>query len=163
MIVVMGVSGAGKTTVGERLAGVLGAEWIEGDRLHPESNVAKMAAGSPLDDDDRAGWLETIRTQLLEKLTGGVERVVVACSALKRSYRERLLAGVPGAVIVYLKGSYPLIEERMRARAGHFMPVALLASQFEALEEPGADETAVVVDVDQGVDEIVRVLAARLG
>jgi gluconokinase len=156
VIVVMGVSGTGKSTIGRALAETLDLPFVEGDDLHPASNVAKMAAGTPLTDADRAPWLDLIAGQL-------VRPVVVTCSALKRSYRDRLRVAAPDLVLVYLHGSPELLATRMAQRDGHFMPTALLESQLATLEEPAADEEAIGVDVSLQPEEIVELVTARLG
>jgi carbohydrate kinase (thermoresistant glucokinase family) len=155
-VVVMGVSGSGKTTVGAALADALGLRFVDGDALHPVANVAKMAAGIPLDDDDRAPWLDAIGAVL----AGGP--VVVACSALKRAYRDRLRAAAPRLELVFLDGDRELLASRMVARPGHFMPASLLDSQLATLEPPTADEQALTVDVSAPVVEIVASLAERM-
>ena len=144
--VVMGVSGSGKTTIGRALASELGADFLEGDKFHPPSNVAKMSRGEPLDDADRWPWLDRLAEELARARSSG-RSVVLACSALKRSYRDRLRRGAPDLRLVYLKGDKALILERLRARKQHFMPPGLLDSQFKALEEPGSEETPIVIDV----------------
>ncbi|MFD5703287.1 gluconokinase [Streptomyces lasiicapitis] len=144
VVVVMGVAGTGKTTVGPLLAARLGVPYAEGDDFHPEANIAKMSAGTPLTDDDRWPWLDAIGEWAHGRAgLGGV----VSSSALKRSYRDRLRAAAPGLVFVHLTGDRALIEERMRQRKGHFMPTALLDSQFATLQPLGADEAGVDVDV----------------
>jgi gluconokinase len=144
VVVVMGVAGTGKTTVGPLLAARLGVPYAEGDDFHPPANIARMSAGTPLGDDDRWPWLDAIGAWAAERTgLGGV----VSCSALKRSYRDRLRAAAPAVVFVHLAGDRPLIEERMAHRRGHFMPTALLDSQFATLQPLGADEAGVVVDV----------------
>jgi len=166
IVVVMGVSGSGKTTVGPLLAGRLGWPYAEADDFHPESNVAKMAAGKPLDDDDRAPWLAAIARWIAEQQDRG-EPGVVSCSALKRKYRDVLRDGRPGVLVVYLDGSRELIERRMVARHGHFMKAEMLAGQFADLEPPDPDEAAVSVSIDgtpgEIVDEIIRVVGPELG
>jgi carbohydrate kinase (thermoresistant glucokinase family) len=144
-VAVMGVSGSGKTTVAERIAVQLGAEMQEGDQLHPPENVAKMRSGVPLDDADRCPWLDAIGRRLQTAQAEG-RAVVVTCSALKRAYRERLLAARPDLVFVYLKGSRALFEARVRGRVHEYMPASLLDSQFATLEEPGEGEPVIAVD-----------------
>jgi gluconokinase len=144
-IMVMGVSGSGKTTVALLVAAKLGAEMLEGDRLHPPENVAKMRAGVPLEDSDRWPWLDAIG-RLLQAAKAERRTIVVTCSALKRIYRERLLAARPDLVFVYLKGSPALFEARLRGRVHEYMPASLLDSQFATLEEPGEGEPVIAVD-----------------
>ncbi|MFZ3474519.1 gluconokinase [Streptomyces sp. 4.24] len=159
VMVVMGVAGTGKTTVGRLLAEELGLPYAEGDAFHPAANVAKMSAGTPLDDTDRWPWLDAIGEWMRNRagLSGGV----VAASALKRVYRDRLRAAAPGTAFVHLTGERPLIEKRMAARKGHFMPLALLDSQFATLEALQADEDGVLVDVAGSPQEVAhRALAA---
>jgi len=144
--VVMGVSGSGKTTVAAALARQEGWILLEGDAFHPPANIAKMKAGVPLTDEDRWPWLQAIAARADELRKAG-ESTAVACSALKRSYRAILIGDHADAVLIYLRGSKALIAARLKARQGHFMPPALLDSQFAALEEPGADEHPIVVDV----------------
>ena len=162
IIVVMGVSGSGKTTVGAMLAGALGAAFLEGDDLHPRSNVEKMKSGRPLDDADRRPWLEAIARRIDEWRSQGVAGVVT-CSALKRAYRDILIGNRPEVRLVYLKGSHDLIRERMAARHEHFMPLGLLDSQFTTLQEPGPDERPIVVEVAGSPAEIVAAIIRRLG
>ncbi len=159
VIVLMGVSGSGKTTVGRRLAEALDAEFAEGDSYHPPANVEKMRSGIPLDDADREPWLERLSAEI-DRWLERSQSVVLACSALKRSYRDILGAGRPEVRFVYLRGSEPLIHDRLAHRRGHYMPASLLASQFAALEEP---EDAITVDVDRDPDEIVASILAALG
>jgi gluconokinase len=151
VVVVMGVAGTGKTTVGRLLAEALGVPYAEADGFHPPANVAKMSAGIPLDDTDRAPWLDAIGAwaHRREGLGG-----VVSCSALKRVYRDRLRAAAPGIVFLHLTGDRALIGRRMAERAGHFMPVALLDSQFATLEPLEADEPGVSVDVLPGPEAV---------
>jgi gluconokinase len=156
VIVVMGVSGTGKSTIGRALAETLDLPFVEGDDLHSEANVAKMAAGIPLTDADRAPWLDRIAAELDRP-------VVITCSALKRAYRDRLRLAAPDLVLVYLHGSPELLAARMAQRDGHFMPTALLESQLATLEEPAADEDVIGVDVMLRPDEIVELVADRLG
>ncbi|MCW5734719.1 MAG: gluconokinase [Enhydrobacter sp.] len=158
----MGVSGSGKTTIAEMLAGALGVGFLEGDDLHPSSNVEKMKNGTALTDADRLPWLQAIAHRIDDWRTRG-EAGVVTCSALKRAYREILIGYRPDVRLVYLKGSRELIHRRMAARHGHFMPVGLLDSQFATLEEPADDEQPVVVDVAGSPAEIVAEIIRRLG
>lgn len=147
----MGVSGSGKSTVGAALAQRLRVPFVDADTLHPPANIAKMAAGEPLDDDDRRPWLDAVGEWLAGHRDGGV----VSCSALKRKYRDQLREHYPQVVFLHLAGSPALIGGRLAARTGHFMPAALLRSQFDALEPLGADEAGVTVDVGQPVDAII--------
>lgn len=159
--IVMGVSGSGKSVIGAILARELGVEFVEGDTLHPPENVERMAAGIPLTDDDRRGWLLAIAARLREAKQAGVG-LVVSCSALKRSYRD-LLRSVAEAELqfVYLAGSRGLIAARLAQRRGHFMPPSLLDSQFAILEEPSQDERAWVCDIRETPDTIIADLVAR--
>ncbi|MFZ3234804.1 MAG: gluconokinase [Stellaceae bacterium] len=159
--VVMGVAGVGKTTVGERLAERLDWEFIEGDRLHPPENVAKMQSGRPLNDADRAPWLAAV-AQAIDAWRAHGTCGVLTCSALKRDYRRRIIGDRPGVRLVYLDGSRELIGERLAARRGHFMPPSLLDSQLALLEAPGRDEDPITVSVDRPVDCIVGQIAAVL-
>jgi carbohydrate kinase (thermoresistant glucokinase family) len=142
-IVVMGVCGCGKTTVGEALAAELRLPYVEGDLLHSPQSVARMAAGVPLTDTDRQGWLREIGQQLAQARNG----VVVTCSALKRSYRDVLRRAAPDLRLVYLRGAPSLLAARLAARQGHYMPAALLQSQLDILEPPAPDEHAIEVEV----------------
>ena len=160
-IVVMGVSGCGKSTIASALARRLGWEFIEADALHPVANVEKMSAGIPLDDEDRGPWLDAIAARIERGRAEG-RPCVVACSALKRRYRERLSGGRDDVGFAYLQGDYDTILARVAGRQGHYMPTSLLQSQFEALEEPGPDENAIVVPVSRQVEEIVDWLESRL-
>lgn len=144
--VVMGVSGCGKSEVGQRLAQALGAAFLEGDAYHSASNVAKMAAGIPLDDDDRAGWLRTLQEEIATARTRG-EGLVLACSALKRRYRDLLRAADPQLRFVHLSGPRDLIAERMLARTAHYMPASLLDSQLRDLEPLQEDEAGLLFDI----------------
>ena len=159
VIVLMGVSGTGKTEVGTRLAEALGGTFAEGDDYHPPANVAKMRSGVPLDDADREPWLETMSREIGAWLDAG-RTVVLACSALKQRYRDILKAGRPGVRFVYLEGDEALIRSRLAGRRGHYMPASLLDSQFAALEEP-ADAITVSIDAppDAIVAEIMKALA----
>ena len=158
-IVVMGVSGCGKSTVASALAAALFVPFIEGDLLHPPHNVALMAAGTPLSDIDRAGWLNTISQRLtLASFSGAV----VACSALKRSYRDVLRTGNPRLFFVHLHGSPAVLQERMATRQGHYMPASLLQSQLDTLELPGDDENSLTFDFTQPVADIVSAVVQTL-
>ncbi|AZO13178.1 gluconokinase [Mesorhizobium sp. M3A.F.Ca.ET.174.01.1.1] len=153
----MGVAGCGKTVVGEALAGMLQAVFIEGDRLHPPENVARMARGEPLTDALREGWLNTIGERIAASVHDG-QKAVAACSALKRSYRDRLRRFSPDIVFVYLKIDRETAWRRVAGRKGHFMPASLVDSQFATLEEPGLDEQAVTVDATRSIADIARKL-----
>ena len=143
-IVVMGVTATGKTEIGKRLAYALEARFVDGDDLHPRTNVDKMARGEPLDDADRAPWLDRVGTTL----AGGAGPIVVACSALKRAYRDRIRRHAGGTVLfVHLTGPKDVIAERMRTRKGHFMPLSLLDSQIATLELPGPEEIVIEGDI----------------
>jgi carbohydrate kinase (thermoresistant glucokinase family) len=161
-IVVMGVSGCGKSSVGIALAEALGARFIDGDDLHPQANTAKMSAGIPLDDSDRWPWLELVSQALAEEVGSGSTGTVIACSALKRVYRERILAGAPNTFFVHLDGSREILEQRLGARSGHFMPATLLDSQLATLEPLGADEPGVVIDIDQSITQIIALAQAAV-
>lgn len=165
VIVVMGVSGSGKTTIGALLAGHLHWPFEDGDDLHPPENVAKMRSGTPLTDEDRRPWLQAIADWIDARRAGGPGadgHGVVTCSALKRAYRDRLLAGRPDVKLVYLKGDFDLIAHRQAARQGHFMPSALIESQFATLEEPTPDEHPLSIGVDLRPREIVDRIVAEL-
>ena len=153
VLVVMGVSGSGKSTVGAALAQRLGVPFEDADDLHPPANIAKMSAGQALDDEDRYPWLEIIGEWLAVHGDGGG---VMSCSALKRKYRDQLRQHASGVAFVHLEGSPEVITQRQASRPGHFMPASLLASQFATLEPLQPDERGVVIDVDQSVDAIVE-------
>tara|TARA_R110002096_G_scaffold91621_11_gene207208 strand:- start:169 stop:672 length:504 start_codon:yes stop_codon:yes gene_type:complete len=156
--VVMGVSGCGKSSIGAGFAAGIGAHFVDGDDLHPATNIAKMAAGIPLDDADRAPWLTLVGQTFADQDLP----LVIGCSALKRSYRDSIRKHAGGPVaFLHLDGTRDVIAGRMAARAGHFMPAALLDSQFAALEPPGPDEAAVRVDIDRFPDAIVAELVAH--
>jgi gluconokinase len=158
-IVIMGVSGAGKTVVGTALAARLGCPFVDGDALHPQANVDKMSAGHPLDDADRVPWLDRIANWLAAHDHGGI----VACSALKRGYRDRLRRTAPDAVFVLLDPPVALLRERTAHRSGHFMPTSLLDSQLATLERPAADEHAIVVSDTGTVHSTVAAIVTALG
>jgi gluconokinase len=150
-IVVMGVSGSGKSTVGAALAQRLRVPFADGDDFHPPANVAKMAAGQALDDDDRYPWLEAIGRWLADHHDGGV----MSCSALKRKYRDQLRRHCAGVEFLHLSGTPEVVGKRQASRPGHFMPASLLQSQFATLEPLDPDEHGIVIDVDQNIDSIV--------
>jgi gluconokinase len=161
IVVVMGVSGSGKTTVARGIAQCEHWRLLEGDNFHPAANVAKMQAGIPLTDDDRWPWLHAIACEIDAMRERG-EQAVVACSALKRAYRNILIGERTDMTLVYLQGSKSLIGARLAARQGHFMPVVLLESQFATLEEPGPDECPIVVSIEQPPDVIIHEVAKKL-
>lgn len=162
LLVVMGVSGSGKSTVGAALAQRLGVPFADADDFHPPANIAKMSAGVPLDDDDRHPWLEAIGAWLAAHAQpsgspeGTTEGGVISCSALRRAYRDQLRSHAQSVRFVHLDGSRAVIARRQASRPGHFMPAALLDSQFATLEALEADEPGLVIDVDQAVDDIVE-------
>ena len=160
-LIVMGVSGSGKSTIGEKLAERLGWSFEDGDKFHPASNVAKMSAGQPLTDEDRWPWLQAIANEIDRVCeTGG--HIVIACSALKRAYRNVLVDGRSDVRIIYLKGTEELIASRLGLRKGHFMPPGLLASQFKTLEPPDPSENSITVPIDAPVDAIVDDIVRQL-
>jgi gluconokinase len=160
-VVVMGVSGCGKSTVGMRLAPQLGATFIDADDFHPPANVERMRAGIALTDAERAPWLDALAARLA---AAGAEdeAVVLACSALKRSYRDALRRGAPALTLVHLTGSPALLAQRLTARPGHYMPPSLLTSQLATLETPAADEQAITLDVAAATDELVAAILDQL-
>ena len=160
-LIVMGVSGSGKSTVGEQLAKVLGWRYEDGDAFHPASNVAKMKAGHPLTDDDRWPWLQAIADEI-DRVCGAREHVVIACSALKRAYRDVLRHGREDVRFVFLNGTQELIASRLAARQGHFMPPELLASQFKTLEPPDTSEHALNIPIHGTIDDIVADIVQHL-
>ena len=161
IVVVMGVSGSGKTTVASLLADTFGWAFQEGDKLHPPANVEKMSRGTPLTDADRLPWLHKI-AEAIDGWRAQGRSGVVTCSALKRSYRDIIVGDRPDVRLVYLKGSPDLIRRRMAERHGHFMPSSLLDSQFSILEEPSPDENAIVVDIGRPPDQIAGEIADRI-
>lgn len=162
VLVLMGVSGCGKTTVAEILAQRLHWAFEEGDALHPQANVDKMAAGHALDDADRAPWLAKVADWVDARLDAG-DSGVITCSALKRSYRAQINRRGAGVEFVYLHGAYALVASRLSSRHGHFMPTSLLDSQFATLEEPAADEPAIRVEIGGTPDAIASDIVAALG
>jgi len=162
VLVLMGVSGSGKTTVAKLIADRLDWAFEEGDALHPPANVAKMAAGHPLDDDDRAPWLARVADWVDARLDAG-QSGVITCSALKRKYRALIDRRGERVEFVFLHGSRELIASRLATRQGHFMPTSLLDSQFETLEEPGADEPVIRVEIEGSPEAIAAAVLAALG
>ncbi|MBA3624109.1 MAG: gluconokinase [Methylibium sp.] len=162
VVVVMGVSGSGKTLVATLLAERLHSEFADADAFHSAANLRKLRSGHPLTDLDRRPWLRALASWI-DAVRGEGRRGVLACSALKRSYRETLTAGRDGVRLVYLRGDAELISRRMKQRHGHFMPSALLQSQLDTLEEPQADENPVVVSIDADPDVIVAEIIVELG
>lgn len=161
VVVLMGVSGCGKTTVGMALARVWGCRFYDGDDFHPPENIAKMSQGIALNDDDRLPWLQRLNALIGEHLARG-EMAVLACSALRRRYRDLLRAGNQGVRFVHLHGDFDLIRSRMQARPAHYMRAGLLRSQFEALETPGPEE-ALTVDISEPTEEIVGKIIREIG
>jgi len=160
IIIIFGVSGAGKTTIGKLLARELGWRFVEADDFHPAANIEKMRSGHPLTDEDRWPWLDCLRKQL-EKLLSAGENAVLACSALKRAYRDSLRVS-DEVKLVFLRGNYALIERQMRSRHRHFMDASLLQSQFDDLEEPQSDENVLAVELGATPEEIVRKIQAEM-
>lgn len=154
-VVVMGVSGTGKSTVGAAVADRFDWEFVEGDDLHPPENVAKMESGEALTDQDRAPWLDRVSDRAEAQAKAG-RCSVLTCSALKRAYRDRLRAGVPAMFFLHLAAPHEVLEPRMQQRSRHFMPASLLVSQFDTLEPLGDDEDGSTVDVSGTVDEVIR-------
>lgn len=161
-VVVMGVSGSGKSTVAAGIAAALGLHFIDGDGLHPAANVARMQAGTPLRDEDRWPWLDRIGAGLSDAVQWP-EGVAIACSALKRVYRDRIRAAAPGVRFVFLDGPAELIGARMAGRVGHYMPATLLQSQLRTLEPPAVDEVdAMRIDIELAVDEVIGIVLRTL-
>ena len=160
IIVIFGVSGAGKTTVGKTLAEQLGWRFLEADDFHSAANIEKMRNGHPLTDEDRWPWLDCLRKQIEQLLSVG-ENGVLACSALKRAYRNRLRVS-DEVTFVFLRGDYALVEKQLRSRHGHFMNAALLQSQFDDLEEPQSDENVLTIELGRTPEEIVEGIEAKL-
>ncbi|MGF1724433.1 gluconokinase [Photobacterium nomapromontoriensis] len=161
-IIVMGVCGSGKSTIGERVASAMGAKFIDGDDLHPRANIQKMASGNPLNDDDRAPWLERIRDAAYS-LESKNEVGIIVCSALKLKYREQIREGNTSVQFLFLDGDYELILARMKARSGHFMRETMVNSQFETLERPENEPGVAIVSIDCSIDEVVERAVVALG
>jgi len=162
VIVLMGVSSSGKSTIGLKLAELLRWPFRDADSFHPPANIAKMSRGIPLEDSDRWPWLDAIAAWIDAQLEQG-QSGLVSCSALKRSYRRRLVRDRTDVRLVYLQGSFELISERMQRRSDHFMPVSLLKNQFDILEAPAADENALVVSIAQPAERVAETIIAALG
>lgn len=162
VVVIMGVCGCGKTVVGELVAARLGVPFRDADHFHPPENVERMRRGQPLDDAARSPWLDRLASLIGESLRDG-GGLVLACSALKRSYRDRLGAGRPGVRLVFLDGDESLIRERLERRTGHYMPASLLASQCAALERPTAEERPITIDVASPPESLAAAVVAALG
>lgn len=162
VVIVTGVSGSGKTTIGKQLARRMGAIFADADSFHPPANIEKMKAGHPLTDADRWPWLDAMAVAIGGWLAEG-QPAVLACSALERAYRDRLVAGRPEVAFLFLSGSEAVIAARLANRRGHFMPASLLHSQFEALEPPEPDERVVTVDIRHPPRRIVDIAARRFG
>jgi gluconokinase len=160
IIVISGVSGAGKTTVGKLLARGLGWHFVEADDFHPAANIEKMHSGRPLTDEDRSVWLERLREEI-KRLVAAGENAVLACSALKRAYRDRLRVSNE-VKFVFLRGDLALVQKQLRRRRAHFMNPALLQSQFDDLEEPGPDEDVLTIELGRTPEEIVNEIEAKL-
>ena len=160
ILIVFGVSGAGKTTIGKLLAEELGWRFYDADDLYPRANIEKLRSGHPLSDEARWPWLERLREQITRSLAAK-ENVVLACSALKRTYRERFRVS-DDVKFVFLRGDYALIERQLRRRRGHFMNPALLQSQFADLEEPEPGEDAITIELERAPEELVEQIKAKL-
>ena len=158
-VVVMGVCGCGKSALGERLAQALHLPFVEGDTLHPPANVERMARGVPLTDADRAGWLDAVAGLLAE---AGPAGVVVSCSALRRRYRDRLRAAAPDLHFVHLHGAREVLEQRLAARTGHYMPASLLQSQLDTLEPPQDDEAVTTLDISHPLEALIAQAGAAV-
>lgn len=155
--VIMGVAGSGKSTIGAMVARQISAVYLDGDDLHPPSNIAKMSAGVPLNDDDRWPWLAQIADRLAQ-----TDQIIIGCSALKRSYRDFMRDRVGDLVFLYLEATRDVLENRMAAREGHFMPLSLLDSQLATLEPPGPDETAIAVNIDASPQDVAGAFVQQI-
>jgi gluconokinase len=156
-VVLMGVSGSGKSSVGENLSPLVGLPYQDGDDMHPQANIDKMESGTPLNDEDRMPWLKNIGEELAAS-----NGLMIGCSALKRSYRDLIRSYCPEVVFIHLAGDYELLIDRMQARTGHFMPASLLKSQFETLEQLQPDEKGVVIDIAPSKEEVAAQAANYL-
>ncbi len=161
VVVLMGVSGSGKSTVGEILAQLTGGKYVDGDDFHPAENVEKMRNGVPLSDEDRSAWFDALSILITEQAAAN-QWTFIACSALRRKYRDRLRHASPKVGFVMLEGSFELINRRMQSRENHYMPASLLESQFEALETPTEAEQIPIVSIDQCPEAIAKEIAGRL-
>jgi len=158
-VIVMGVSGSGKSTIGALVADAMDIPFLDGDSLHPMANIHKMAAGTPLSDEDRWPWLEIVGNELADTTASGM---VIACSALKRSYRDVIRGKAPDTIFLHLHGSLGVLSSRLEGRSGHFMPPALLESQLATLEPLGADERSVVIDISAGINDLLAEAVAGI-
>ncbi len=155
VIIIMGVSGSGKSTIGDILAEKLGYKFIDGDDLHPKANIQKMASGNPLNDEDRSPWLERIRDACYS-LENKNEQGIIVCSALKKKYRDQIRDGNKKVIFLFLNGSFDLLLKRMESRTGHFMKASMLQSQFNTLEVPINESDVITIDIDKSIDEIIK-------
>lgn len=160
-VIIMGVCASGKSTIGAKLAQTLGYKFIDGDDLHPRANIQKMASGHPLNDQDRAPWLERIRDAAFS-IESKNEHGIIVCSALKKKYRDQIRDGNHNLKFLFLDGDIELIRERMKDRRGHFMKENMLQSQFDALERPDGEPNTICIKIDQSIDDIVKEAVAKL-
>ncbi len=154
-VIVMGVAGSGKSTIGKMIADKLGVTFIDGDTLHPVENVEKMSNGIPLGDEERKPWLNQVR-DAASKSASQNQSIVIACSALKKKYRDRIRTGNPGLRFLFLHGRQALILQRIQERSGHFMREEMLASQFMDLEKPNGEADVITIDIEQSIEEVVE-------